>query len=110
MTPCSISGSRGANYYYDSLSATCTRIPLSKALKAALKQMLVTVQSLSLVEESPTVDPNLAFLFLDDLRVYKKTLRVQSKLKKKGTAAEAKHLGMLRRRLRPDRKDLVSLA
>lgn len=61
----------------------------SKLLKEALNDVMDGVKGVSLVEESPAVDPNLLFLYLEDLRKiyedlkYKKVTGKDKKSKKK---------------------------
>ena len=40
-------------------------------------------KGVSLAEETPTIDPNMLFLYLEELRNYRKELKIQSKLEKK---------------------------
>ena len=74
---------------------TCLDI-ISKPLKAALLHVMGEVQSLSLEEESPSIDPNAVFLFLEELRAHRKDLKRQSNHgKDREKALEAKHLKVL---------------
>ena len=85
--------------YDDEHEETCLDI-VSKPLKAAMARVMGEVQSVSLKGDSPSIDPNIAFLFLDNLRTEVKRLKKQSRSKKIGekpqqTAREAKHLKVL---------------
>jgi len=78
---------------------TCLDI-MSKPLKAALRHIMGKVKGISLEEDSPSVDPNTIFLFLEDLRAYMGNLRAQSnaekkKEKAKEIALKARHLKVL---------------
>ncbi|KAI1004728.1 hypothetical protein K3495_g3488 [Podosphaera aphanis] len=53
----------------------------SKYLREVMSKVMVGVKGISLVEESPSVDPNLLFLYLEDLRMAFKNLK---KIKAKG--------------------------
>ncbi len=80
-------------------SGTCLGI-MSKPLKAALRHIMGEVKGISLEEDSPCVDPNTIFLFLEELRAYMNDLRAQStsetkREKAKETALEARHLKVL---------------
>lgn len=59
----------------------------SKPLRAVLAEVMKDCKSVSLEAEEPTIDPNLLFLYLEDLRTYyKKTLKVKIKAEKKKKA------------------------
>ncbi len=80
-------------------TGTCLDI-MSKPLKAALRHIMGAVKGISLEEDSPSVDPNTIFLFLEELRVYMESLRAQSnaekkKAKAKEIALKARHLKVL---------------
>ncbi|ORY18644.1 hypothetical protein BCR34DRAFT_596219 [Clohesyomyces aquaticus] len=62
-----------------------TRVDIkSKPLREALQEVLKEVKGVSLVEDQPSIDPNMLFLYLDELKTYyRKTLRVQMKKEKK---------------------------
>ncbi len=47
------------------------------------------VKGVSLVEETPNVDPNMLFLYLEELRDYMKELKTQGKNEKKKKAKKA---------------------
>jgi hypothetical protein len=59
----------------------------SKLIKEALNEVMDGVKGVSLVEETPSVDPNLLFLYLEDLRKSMKELKAKikggEKMKKK---------------------------
>lgn len=56
----------------------------SKVLRAVLAEVMKECKSVSLETEEPSIDPNLLFLYLDDLRRYsKKTLKKQIASEKK---------------------------
>lgn len=80
---------------------------VSKPLKASLERIMGEVQSVSLKEDTPSIDPNIAFLFLDDMRTEMKRLKTRSKSQKKKqkrqqTGLQAKHLKVLVRYLEQD--------
>ncbi|RDW80487.1 hypothetical protein BP5796_05185 [Coleophoma crateriformis] len=56
----------------------------SKLLKEALNDVMDGVKGVSLVEETPKVDPNLMFLYLEDLRALHKELKNKKVTVKKG--------------------------
>ncbi|OQN98107.1 hypothetical protein B0A48_15939 [Cryoendolithus antarcticus] len=68
----------------------CTLIDIkAKALRAALSEVMKDCKRVSLEAEEPTIDPNLLFLYLEELRAYyKKTLKVKIKAEKKRKAAK----------------------
>ncbi|KFY19943.1 hypothetical protein V491_04104 [Pseudogymnoascus sp. VKM F-3775] len=51
----------------------------SKLLKEALNGIMDGVKGVSLVEEAPAIDPNLLFLYLEDLRALMKALKAKRK-------------------------------
>ena len=51
----------------------------SKPLKEVLKHVMGEVKGVSFAEDTPVVDPNMLFLYLEELRAYQKELRKQSK-------------------------------
>lgn len=56
----------------------------SKPLREALAEVMKDVKGVSLVEEQPSVDPNMLFLYLEEIYIhYKKTLKAQLKKEKK---------------------------
>ncbi|KAF2168105.1 hypothetical protein M409DRAFT_21551 [Zasmidium cellare ATCC 36951] len=56
----------------------------SKQLRAVLADVMKDCKSVSLEAEEPTIDPNLLFLYLEDLRTYyKKTVKAKVKAEKK---------------------------
>jgi hypothetical protein len=59
----------------------------SKLLKEALMEIMKDVQGETLEADEPSIDPNMLFLFLEDIRTYyKKTLRKTLKKEKKRKA------------------------
>jgi hypothetical protein len=72
----------------------------SKPLKEALKHIMSEVKGVSLVQETPHIDPNMLFLYLEETRAYMKELKQASKSEKKrkarkAAAAKAAHLKVL---------------
>ncbi|KAL8685339.1 MAG: hypothetical protein Q9224_005857, partial [Gallowayella concinna] len=66
----------------------------SKPLKEALTHVMGAVKGVSFAEETPIVDPNMLFLYLEELRTHMKELKSQSKSEKKKKlrkAAGVKH-------------------
>ncbi|KAB8337047.1 hypothetical protein FH972_021351 [Carpinus fangiana] len=56
----------------------------SKLLRECLQEIMKDVRGISLVEDKPSIDPNMLFLYLEELRTYtKKTLKAKSKSEKK---------------------------
>ncbi|KAL9095222.1 MAG: hypothetical protein Q9165_002478 [Trypethelium subeluteriae] len=55
----------------------------STLLKEALQQVMKDVKGVSLVEDQPSVDPNMLFLYIDELKAHMKTLKVKMKEKKR---------------------------
>ncbi|EME48021.1 hypothetical protein DOTSEDRAFT_69824 [Dothistroma septosporum NZE10] len=61
----------------------------SKQLRAILAVVMKECKSVSLEAEEPTIDPNLLFLYLEDLRTYyKKTIKSKIKAEKKKKAVK----------------------
>ncbi|KAI9681618.1 MAG: hypothetical protein M1829_000815 [Trizodia sp. TS-e1964] len=58
----------------------------SKWLKEALNEVMDGVKGVSLVEETPVVDPNMLFLYLEELRAKMKELKTERKTQKKKKA------------------------
>lgn len=54
----------------------------SKLLKEALAELLEGIRGVSLAEETPAIDPNFLFLYLEDLREKHKALRKSIKTEK----------------------------
>ncbi|TVY65630.1 hypothetical protein LSUE1_G007682 [Lachnellula suecica] len=74
----------------------------SKLLKEALNDVMDGVKGVSLVEETPNIDPNLLFLYLEDLRKVLKglknkkiTVKKGKKKQKKRNETQRKHLKVL---------------
>ena len=68
----------------------------SKPLKEALRHVMADVKGVSLVQETPHLDPNMLFLYLEESRAHMKELRTASRNEKKkklrkSAAAKAKH-------------------
>ncbi|KAH8679084.1 hypothetical protein BGZ60DRAFT_468389 [Tricladium varicosporioides] len=81
----------------------------SKLLKEALNEVMDGVKGVSLVEETPTVDPNLLFLYLEDLRKNyaelknkKVTVKKGKKKQKKRNETKRKHIKVLLKYLDKD--------
>ena len=72
----------------------------SKALKEFLKDVMNDVKGVSFAEDTPVIDPNMIFLYLEELRAHMKKLRKLGKKekKKKGkipAKTKAKHAKVL---------------
>ena len=79
----------------------------SKLLKEALTHVMGAVKGVSFAEETPCVDPNMLFLYLEELRTYMKELKAKSKTEKKKkakrvVAQKAAHVKVLVRYLDKD--------
>lgn len=81
----------------------------SKLIKEALTDVMDGVKGVSLVEETPCVDPNLLFLYLEDLRKLSKQLKNKKITVKKGkkkaikrNETKRKHLKVLLKYLDKD--------
>ena len=61
----------------------------SRPLKDALQHVLEDVKGLSLVQETPSLDPNMLFLFLEEIRTYMSQLKSAGKKEKKKKARKA---------------------
>lgn len=72
----------------------------SKLLKEALKEVMDGVKGVSLVEETPCVDPNLLFLYLEDLRDLCKELKTTKPTAKKGKKKAIKRIATKRKHLK----------
>jgi hypothetical protein len=59
----------------------------SKSLRECLQDVIGNIKGLSLVEDTPKMDPNMLFLYLDDLKEYYKGLK---KAKPKGDSKQAR--------------------
>ena len=55
----------------------------SSLLKEALQEVMKDVKGVSLVEEQPSVDPNMLFLYCEELKAHMKTLKKKQKKEKK---------------------------
>ncbi|KAI2082552.1 guanine nucleotide exchange protein for ADP-robosylation factor [Ophidiomyces ophidiicola] len=83
----------------------------SKALKEALTHIMDGVKSVSLVSDTPAVDPNMLFLYLEECRAYVKELKAAAKATEKKKARKlveikATHLKMLVKYLDKDYADI----
>ncbi|KAI9841976.1 MAG: hypothetical protein M1837_007542 [Sclerophora amabilis] len=72
----------------------------SQPLKEALSEVMDGVKGISLVEETPTVDPNMLFLYLEEMRTAMKELKKKYKTEKKkkikkANARKASHVKVL---------------
>ena len=64
----------------------------SKPLKEVLTHVMGAVKGVSFAEETPIVDPNMLFLYLEELRTHMKELKSQSKSEKKKRMKKAAQL------------------
>lgn len=64
----------------------------SKPLKEVLTHVMGAVKGVSFAEETPVVDPNMLFLYLEELRTHMKELKSQSKSEKKKKAKKTAKL------------------
>jgi len=89
----------------------------SKALKEALKDVMKDVKGVSFAEDTPVIDPNMIFLYLEEMRAHMKKLKKlgktekkrKTKKKKKGkipAATKAKHIKVLIKYLDKDYVDI----
>lgn len=88
----------------------------SKALKEALKDVMKDVKGVSFAEDTPIIDPNMIFLYLEEIRAHMKKLKKLGKTekkkktkKKKGkilAATKAKHTKVLIKYLDKDYADI----
>ena len=72
----------------------------SKPLKDALQHVMHDVKGVTLVQDTPQVDPNMLFLYLEEMRTYLKELktsgrREKKKKSRKAMVAKARHLKVL---------------
>ncbi|KUJ16396.1 uncharacterized protein LY89DRAFT_82981 [Mollisia scopiformis] len=72
----------------------------SKLLKEALNEVMDGVKGVSLVEETPCIDPNLLFLYLEDLREMCKELKNKKITVKKGKKKAKKRQETKRKHLK----------
>lgn len=82
----------------------------SKALKEALKDVMNDVKGVSFAEDTPVIDPNMIFLYLEEIRAHMKKLKKLGKKekKKKGkipAQTKAKHTKVLVKYLDKDYAD-----
>ncbi|KAH8596023.1 hypothetical protein B0O99DRAFT_511005 [Bisporella sp. PMI_857] len=64
----------------------------SPELKEALRDVMDGIKGLSLVEETPAVDPKMLFIYLEDLRQHCKALKHKKITVKKGKKKAQKHI------------------
>ncbi|KAJ9142946.1 AAA family ATPase [Pleurostoma richardsiae] len=76
----------------------------SKLLRECLQDVMGNIKGVSLVEEIPKLDPNMLFLYLDDLREYMKGLR-----KAKPTGADKRERKKDQKRIEVKRQHLKIL-
>ena len=55
----------------------------SKALKETLNDVMSDVKGVSFAEETPEIDPNMIFLYLEEIREHMKKLKKMGKIEKK---------------------------
>jgi hypothetical protein len=72
----------------------------SKSLKECLQHVMAGVKGVSLVQDTPHIDPNMLFLYLEECRAYKTELDKQAeaaekKKERKAAAAKSQHLKIL---------------
>jgi hypothetical protein len=71
----------------------------SEPLKECLQHVMSGVKGISLVEDTPHLDPNMLFLYLEEMRQYVKTLEEEAEGKKRKEAKvlvdKAKHLRIM---------------
>ena len=60
----------------------------SKPLKESLIKVMGIVKGISLAEDTPSIDPNMIFLYLEELRAYMSELKVKAKAEKKKKIAK----------------------
>lgn len=74
----------------------------SKLLRESLQEVMGNIKGVSLVEETPKLDPNMLFLYLDDLRTYAKQLKNEqpSSENKKERKKERKRIESKRQHLK----------
>ena len=82
----------------------------SKPLKDCLQHVMKDVKGVSLVQDTPHIDPNMLFLYLEESRAYIDELKELSKTEKKkkarkAAATRAKHLKILVKYLDKDYAD-----
>lgn len=68
----------------------------SRQLRAALAAVMKDCKSVSLEAEEPVIDPNILFLYLEELRAYSKTLKSKIKREKKGRKALEQQRSLLK--------------
>jgi hypothetical protein len=66
-------------------------------------------KAVSPAEDTPTLDPNMLFLYLEDIRKHYKEVKAKSKSDKKDRKVAAKQAARLKRRLKYVGKDYASV-
>ena len=64
----------------------------SKPLKEALIKVMGVVKGISLAEDTPSIDPNMIFLYLEELRSYMNELKAKARAEKKRKRKIAKEV------------------
>ncbi|KIX06385.1 uncharacterized protein Z518_04361 [Rhinocladiella mackenziei CBS 650.93] len=81
----------------------------SKPLKECLQHVMIGVKGVSLVEDTPHLDPNMLFLYLEEMREYVDTLEDEASGRKrkerKALLTKAKHLRVMVKYLDKDYAD-----
>ncbi|TQN64623.1 ATPase family AAA domain-containing protein 3B [Colletotrichum shisoi] len=74
----------------------------SKVLRECLQEVMGNIKGVSLVDETPKLDPNMLFLYLEDLRKYGKTLKKTAAVgaDKKERKKQKKHIMTKRQHLK----------
>lgn len=72
----------------------------SKHLRESLREVMGEIKGINLVTEKPAIDPNMLFLYLEELRVLQEQLVAQAKTlenkkEKKVAKLKAEHLKIL---------------
>jgi len=74
----------------------------SKPLKDCLSEIMESCKSISLAEDSPTIHPDTLFLYLDDMRTYRRKLKAQLK---SGEVKGAKSSGNHKKKKKKEMKE-----
>ncbi|KAI9807435.1 MAG: hypothetical protein M1833_000180 [Piccolia ochrophora] len=82
----------------------------SKTLKEALNEVMDGIKGISLVEETPSMDPNMLFLYLEEMRTLMKGLKAKNKTERKkkivkANARKISHIKVLLKYLDEDYAD-----
>lgn len=67
----------------------------SKALKEALKDVMHDVKGVSFAEDTPVIDPNMIFLYLEEIRAHMEKLKKLGKTEKKKKTKKKKAKGKI---------------